>query len=93
ISLRQTFPFFILYFIAASCITTVLIHRGLNIKVFAPLKEISKFFLIMSMAAIGLNSNLIVLIKTGLKPLVLGACCWIGIIVVTLIMQRGMGIW
>ncbi|MGP1455598.1 MAG: YeiH family protein [Treponema sp.] len=93
ISLRQTFPFFILYFIAASCITTVLIHRGLNIKVFAPLKEISKFFLIMSMAAIGLNSNLIVLIKTGLKPLVLGACCWIGTIVVTLIMQRGMGIW
>lgn len=42
---------------------------------FYPSKELSKFLIVLAMAAIGLNSNLIKLIKTGGKPLVLGACC------------------
>lgn len=52
---------------------------GISADVFAPLKELSKFFIIMAMAAIGLNSNVIKLIKSGGKPLLLGASCWIGI--------------
>ena len=31
----------------------------------------------MAMAAIGLNSDIVHLIKTGGKPLLLGAVCWI----------------
>ncbi len=51
------------------------------------------FFIVMAMAAIGLNSNIVKLIKTGGKPLLLGACCWGGITVVSLVLQRVMGIW
>ena len=47
----------------------------------------------LSHAAIGLNSNIIKLIKSGGKPILLGGCCWIGITVVCLLMQHVMGIW
>ena len=92
-SLKKAFPMFILYFVIASIITTICISLGVNADVFAPLKELSKFFIIMAMAAIGLNSNVIKLIKTGGKPILLGACCWIGITLVSLLMQHVMGIW
>ena len=58
-----------------------------------PIKELSKFMIIMAMAAIGLNSNVIQLIKTGGKPIIVGASCWCGITVVSLIMQHVMKIW
>ena len=53
---------FILYFIIAAIITTACMSMGISADVFAPLKELSKFFIIMAMAAIGLNSNVIKLI-------------------------------
>ncbi len=92
-SLKRAFPMFILYFVLASVITTICIHVGIDASIFAPLKELSKFFIIMAMAAIGLNSNIIELIRTGAKPLLLGGCCWLGITAVSLVMQHVMGIW
>lgn len=91
--LREIFPFFILYFVAASVVTTVALRLGVPAAVFGPVKELSKFFIVVAMAAIGLNSNLVQLIKTGGKPLALGACCWVGIAVVSLVLQRALGIW
>ena len=92
-SLKKTFPMFILYFVLAAIITTVSLHIGVNSNVFLPIKELSKFLIIMAMAAIGLNSNVIHLIKTGGKPLLVGASCWCGITIVSLLMQHVMGIW
>ncbi len=40
-----------------------------------------------------LNSNVVKLIKSGGKPILLGGCCWGGITVVSLVMQHVMGIW
>lgn len=91
--LKNAFPMFILWFICASVITTICTSFGVPAAVFQPLKELSKFFIIMAMAAIGLNSNLIKLVKSGGKPLLLGACCWASITVVSLLMQHVMGIW
>ena len=92
-SLKRAFPMFILYFVLASVVTTICIQAGIDASIFAPLKELSKFFIIMAMAAIGLNSNIIELIRTGAKPLLLGGCCWLGITAVSLVMQHVMGIW
>ena len=83
----------ILDFVIAAVITTVCVHMGVEAAVFQPLKELSKFMIIMAMAAIGLNSNVIQLIKTGGKPIIVGASCWCGITVVSLIMQHVMKIW
>ena len=92
-SLKRAFPMFILYFVIAAIITTVCVHMGVDAGVFQPIKELSKFMIIMAMAAIGLNSNVIQLIKTGGKPIIVGASCWCGITVVSLIMQHVMKIW
>lgn len=93
VSMKQIFPFFILYFIAASVITTVVVQSGISANVFAPVKELSKFFIVLAMAAIGLNTDIVKLVKTGGKPLVMGACCWAGITAVSLLMQHLMHIW
>ncbi len=92
-SLKRAFPMFILYFVLAAVITTVCVNLGVDGGLFQPLKELSKFMIIMAMAAIGLNSNVIQLIKTGGKPIILGASCWCGITAVSLIMQHVMNIW
>ena len=92
-SLKQSFPMFILYFVIAAIVTTVCVHMGIGVEVFQPVKELSKFMIIMAMAAIGLNSNVVQLIKTGGKPIVVGATCWCGITIVSLIMQHIMKIW
>ena len=93
VSMKQIFPFFILYFIAASVITTVAVQSGISANVFAPVKELSKFFIVLAMAAIGLNTDIVKLVKTGGKPLVMGACCWAGITAVSLFLQHLMHIW
>ncbi|MCH4154307.1 MAG: YeiH family protein [Saccharofermentans sp.] len=92
-SFKRAFPMFILWFILMSVITTVAVRFGVPIAFFNPLKELSKFFIIIAMGAIGLNSNIIKLIKTGEKPLLIGAICWVGITSVSLVMQRVMGLW
>lgn len=93
VSMKKIFPFFILFFVGASLITTLSVSAGADITVFSPLKELSKFFIIMAMAAIGLNTDIVKLIRTGGKPLVLGFCCWTGITAVSLLMQHVLGIW
>lgn len=94
VSLKNIFPFFILYFILASVITTVATNiMGIPADAFTPLKELSKFFIILAMAAIGLNTNIIKLLKTGGKPILLGLSCWIGITVVSLLLQYALHLW
>ncbi len=90
--LKNAFPMFILWFICASVLTTICTSLGVSAAVFRPLKELSKFLIIMAMAAIGLNSNVVKLIKSGGKPLLSGACCWAGITVVSLLLQNMMGL-
>lgn len=91
-SLKKVFPMFILFFVLASLVTTVCTMAGVDASLFKPLKELSKFFIIMAMAAIGLNTNIVKLIKTGGKPILMGFCCWVGIACVSLLMQVLLGL-
>ena len=93
VSFKKIFPFFILYFIGASVITTVAVSLGADAAVFSPVKELSKFFIVLAMSAIGINTDIVKLVKTGGKPIALGACCWVGITGTSLLMQHLMGIW
>lgn len=90
VSMKKIFPFFILYFLLASVITTVF---SLPAEVTAPIKDLSKFFIIMAMSAIGLNTNIVKLVKSGGKPIIMGLACWISIAVVSIGMQHVLGIW
>ena len=93
VSIKKVFPMFILYFVLASLITTVAVSFGVSSSFFSPFKELSKFMIVLAMAAIGLNTDIVKLIKTGGKPLILGFCCWAGITGVSLLMQHVLGIW
>ena len=88
--LKKIFPFFIVFFVLASVITTVF---ALPAAVTAPIKELSKFFIVMAMAAIGFNTDIVKLVRTGGKPMFMGLCCWIGISLVSLGIQQVLGIW
>ena len=99
VSLKKIFPMFILYFVLASVITTivtsVLTGQALEVanNIFGFLKQLSKFFIVMAMAAIGLNTNIVKLVKTGGKPILLGFTCWVAITGVSILMQHVLGIW
>ena len=92
-SLKKVFPFFILFFVLASVITTAATSAGVAASAFQPFKELSKFIIIMAMGAIGLNTDLVKLIRTGGKPIFMGLCCWLAIAAVSLGMQHALGIW
>ena len=89
-SLRRAVPAFVVLFVLASVATTVF---ALPAGVTAPLKTASKFFIAMAMAAIGLNTDLVKLVRTGGKPIAMGFVCWAAIAAVSLGMQHVLGIW
>ena len=90
--LKKIFPFFILFFVLASIITTAATMAGADPHLFQPFKELSRFFIILAMAAIGLNTDLVKLVKTGGKPIFMGTCCCVGITAVSLLMQHMQGL-
>ena len=89
-SLRRAFPTFIVFFVLASVVITVF---SLPAAVTAPIKELSKFLIVMAMAAIGFNTDIVKLVRTGGKPILMGLCCWVAIAAVSLGMQHVLGIW
>lgn len=93
VSVAKIFPRFILYFVIASLITTIALASGVDKTVFAPLKELSKFMIVMAMVAIGLNTDIVKLLKSGGRALALGFCCWIAISFVSLYVQHLLGMW
>ena len=97
-SLKKIFPWFILFFIAAAIITTVVgimpenaftvFYTGSFVKA---MKWLAKFFIAMAMSAIGLNTNLVNLVKKGGKPILMGFSCWAAITAVSIGMQYALG--
>ena len=77
----------------ASIITTIASSMGVDTVIFDNLKVLSKFFIVMAMGAIGLNTNPVKLVKTGGQAIMLGAICWVAITCVSLFMQHSLGIW
>ena len=99
VSAKSVFPMFILYFVLASVVTTAATALlsgpaldGAN-ELFSALKTLSKFFIVMAMAAIGVNTDVVKLVRTGGKPILLGFTCWAAITCVSLGMQHVLGIW
>lgn len=90
VSLKKIFPWFVLFFVLASVVTTLL---PLPAAFTGFLKSASKFFIVMAMAAIGLNTDVVKLVRTGGKPIFMGFCCWVAIACVSLGVQHLLHIW
>lgn len=90
VSVLKSFPTFIVFFLLASLITSIFPLANGFLKA---MKFLSKFFIIMAMSAIGLNTDIKKLISQGGKAIIEGALCWIGIIFMSLFMQHLLEIW
>ena len=88
-SLIRIFPWFVLGFLAASIINTIGV---LPVEVTDFLNTAGKFGIVMAMAAIGLNTDIKGLIANGIKPILLGLCCWICVALTSLGVQLALGI-
>lgn len=88
-SFKTVFPWFVLGFLLTAAISTFL---GLPESLIHNLVFVGKFMIIMAMSAIGLNTHLIKLLKSGFKPLILGLCCWAAVASVSLIVQKAIGL-
>ena len=99
-SFKSIFPWFILYFVAASVVTTVVdflpessFTAFYNDTFVGVMKWLAKFFIAMAMCAIGINTNIVKLVKNGGKPIVLGFCCWASVTGMSLLVQAITGIY
>jgi len=89
-SIFKIFPWFILGFLVASIINTT---GCIPPSICKTLAETGKFFIIMALTAIGLNTHLKHLISNGIKPILLGLSCWIAVAFVSLVAQHYLQIW
>lgn len=83
-SFAKIFPWFVLGFAAASVVSTFL---PLPAVVCDFLPKAGKFVIVMAMAAIGLNTDLVKLVKNGWRPILLGLICWIALALTSLGVQ------
>ena len=83
-NLSKIFPWFVLGFVAASVINTFLPMPAQSGKLLA---QAGKFVIVMAMAAIGLNTNIVSLVKSGWRPILLGLGCWIVLSVTSVLVQ------
>lgn len=83
-SLRKTFPWFILCFVAASLLNTFKVINGSTA---AFLSSLGKFLIIMALSAVGLNTDFKEILKSGFKPLLLGLMVWVTVTVSSIAIQ------
>ena len=83
-SFRKIFPWFIVWFLVASLLNTVGV---INTQAAGIITEIGKFFIVVALSAIGLNTDLKQMLKTGFKPILLGLIVWGSVTIVSLIVQ------
>ena len=88
-NVRKAFPVFILLFLLASVTTTVF---SLSPEFTSMMKTLSKFLIVLAMAAIGINTNIVKLVRSGGRPILMGFACWVLIAAASLTMQVILGI-
>jgi uncharacterized integral membrane protein (TIGR00698 family) len=84
-SFKKIFPWFIIWFLVASLLNTIGIFPASSIPY---INKIGKFMIVMALSAIGLNSDFKKMLKTGVKPMILGLIVWFVVTVVSLIVQN-----
>ncbi len=83
-SFKRIFPWFIVGFLAASMLNTLGVFNSSTVSF---LSGTGKFFIVMALSAVGLNANFKEMLKTGLKPLLLGLLVWFTVTAVSIGVQ------
>lgn len=93
-SFVKVFPWFVIFFLLAAIINTWLFPAiGIGTNVSGVLSDAGKFMITLAMAAIGLNTNVVKLVRSGWKPILMGFICWVAIAAVSIGVQVALGLW
>ncbi len=79
--LLHAVPYFIIGFIITAIINSL---DFLPVSVTNFLAQTGKFLIIVAMVGIGLNTNIKTLIQNGIKPILMGAVCWVTLSIISL---------
>ncbi|GFR35548.1 YeiH family protein [Thermobrachium celere] len=83
-SLNKIFPWFIIWFLVASILNTIGLFPKETISY---INSVGKFMIIMALSAVGLSTDFKKILKTGIKPLLLGLIVWFAVAVSSIIVQ------
>lgn len=89
IKIQSLFPWFILAFIGMSLINSL---GFISVDLSTSLKNISKFLMVASLAAIGLNTNFNDMKKSGFNPMIHGFIISALVVIVALAVEVSMGL-
>ena len=88
-SIAKIFPWFVIGFLLTAIINSTGVLPETAASFF---NDLGKFGIMVAMAGIGLNTNLKSLFQNGLRPILLGLCCWFMVAVVSLGVQHLVGL-
>lgn len=89
-SISKVFPWFIVWFLAASLLNTF----GLfNESVVDAASTLAKFLITMALTAIGLSTDIRSLVQTGVRPMIHAVLVWIVVVLASLSMMAITGHW
>ncbi|CDF59143.1 YeiH family protein [Thermobrachium celere] len=83
-SFNKIFPWFIIWFLVASILNTIGLFPKETISY---INSVGKFMIIMALSAVGLSTDFKKILKTGIKPLLLGLIVWFAVAVSSIIVQ------
>ncbi len=89
-SLRRIFPWFIVWFVAASALRTA---GWVPVALQPAIHFAASFMIIVALAAIGLSADLRRMAATGHRPVLLGLGVWVAVSVSSLLVQSLIGRW
>jgi uncharacterized integral membrane protein (TIGR00698 family) len=87
-SFKKIFPWFIIWFLVASLLNTMGFFSPDVVK---NINTLGKFMIVMALSAVGLSADFKKMLKTGIKPMILGLIVWFTVTVVSLIVQYATG--
>ena len=87
-SFARIFPWFILWFLAASALRTA---GFIPVPVQPLLHMLATFLIVVALASIGLSADLRRMAASGVRPILLGLGVWIAVALSSLIVQRVIG--
>jgi uncharacterized integral membrane protein (TIGR00698 family) len=84
-SFIKIFPWFILWFLAASLLNTTGIINQHYATIFT---DAGKFMIVLALSAIGLHSDFKKMTQTGFKPMLLGLIAWFIVALTSILVQK-----
>ncbi|MCM0650705.1 YeiH family protein [Clostridium swellfunianum] len=83
-SFKKIFPWFILWFLVASLLNTLGLFSPEIVKL---INALGKFMIVMALSAVGLSADFKKMLKTGVKPMILGLIVWFTVSLASLAVQ------